>query len=516
MKRWTALLLLAAGCGDDDASASSSSTGDAASATTSPSVTTDDVTSTGPTTTIAGTADTSSATMSSASESGTSTTTQTESSSETTSGTGTTGSTDEGPACVLPDESSSGGENPPPLDLGVDGGCGNAIIEGDEVCDDGNLEPGDGCESDCTSSDDVEPEFFLTIGGPNSIPDCGSGVTFDGEGNLIVGGYVLDDVFIRKYDLDYQEVWTVTYPGHVGNQCTVTALEVTSDGDIAFVGATGPSDNADWIFGVLDEDGNEIWTHGHDGPASRNDYPQGLALDSFDNLVIVGAHEVDATTDGVVLKYDLDGGFIWEDVFATGDEPGGAAYGVAIDACDAAIVTGLELNVRTTLDAIVRKYDADGALEWQYDAPASPNYDYLVDVVVDERGRITAGGAMQPRGANAGYFDWWLIRLDADGVSLWTTLDGAFNGIEEVRALARSDGEHFWAAGGIGPTINSLDAWVARYGSEGDVVWTRALAGSADSWRDLAVSEDGRVAVVGASQLPFPYDLEAHFAVYPP
>jgi cysteine-rich repeat protein len=418
---------------------------------------------------------------------------------------------------MLPDESSSGGVDPPPLDLGVDGGCGNAVIEGDEVCDDGNLEPGDGCEPDCTSSDDVEPEFLLTIGGPNSIPDCGSGVAFDGEGNLYVGGYVLDDVWIRKYDLDYQEVWTVTYPGHVGNQCTVTALAVTSEGDLAFVGATGPIDNADWIFGVLDEDGNEIWAEMRDGPASGSDSPQGLALDSFDNLIIVGVHEVDGGFGhGVVLKYDVDGGFLWEDSFATGDVPDGAAYDVAIDPCDAAIVAGQEINVGTTVDAVVRKYDADGQLEWQYDAAGGENYDYKFDVIVDDRGRITVGGAMMPVDALASYFDRWLTRLDPDGAQVWSTLDGTFNEIEEVRALASGMGSDFWAAGEIGPSINSLDAWVARYGTEGDVVWTRVLAGSADAWLDLAVSEDGRVAVVGASQLPFPYDLEAHFAVYPP
>jgi hypothetical protein len=48
-------------------------------------------------------------------------------------------------------------------------------------------------------------------------------------------------------------------------------------------------------------------------------------------------------------------------------------------------------------------------------------------------------------------------------------------------------------------------------------VWTRthSLPGPG-GWLDVAIAEDGRVAVVGTSQLPFPNDLEAHFAVYPP
>jgi hypothetical protein len=300
----------------------------------------------------------------------------------------------------------------------------------------------------------------------------------------------------------------------------VTGLAVTSDGDIAFVGATGPIDNADWIFGVLDEDGNEIWTanYGHD--AGLNDYPRGLALDSFDNLVMVGEQRPDGVTaEGVVLKYDVDGGFLWSDVFGTGDLPDGAAFGVAIDPCDASIVAGQELNVGTTLDAIVRKYDSDGELEWQHDAPGGTNYDYLLDVVVDERGRITAGGAMLPPKAQAGYFDWWLTRLEADGAPSWTTLEGGpANGSDLIRAMDGPRGSTFWAAGVTGPTMMSTHAWLRRYDLTGDAIWTRTLElpGSGDGWLDVAIADDGRVAVVGTSQLPFPYDLEAHFAVYPP
>jgi cysteine-rich repeat protein len=43
--------------------------------------------------------------------------------------------------------------------------CGNGVAEGTEECDDGNQEPGDGCENDCTISD----------------PVCGNGVVEEGE-----------------------------------------------------------------------------------------------------------------------------------------------------------------------------------------------------------------------------------------------------------------------------------------------------------------------------------------------
>ena len=53
--------------------------------------------------------------------------------------------------------------------------CGNSIVEGTEECDDGNQEPGDGCEADCTTSP----------------PVCGNSVVEEGEicddGNVVDG-----------------------------------------------------------------------------------------------------------------------------------------------------------------------------------------------------------------------------------------------------------------------------------------------------------------------------------------
>jgi len=56
----------------------------------------------------------------------------------------------------------------------------------------------------------VEPTWTFEFGGPTGYVDCGTGVAFDGAGNLILGAYSEPDMsWIRKYDLDYVERWTV-------------------------------------------------------------------------------------------------------------------------------------------------------------------------------------------------------------------------------------------------------------------------------------------------------------------
>ena len=54
-----------------------------------------------------------------------------------------------------PVETEGGEEDVPgdlPADTPLDGGCGNAVLEPPEECDDGNDAPGDGCESDCLTT----------------------------------------------------------------------------------------------------------------------------------------------------------------------------------------------------------------------------------------------------------------------------------------------------------------------------------------------------------------------------
>jgi cysteine-rich repeat protein len=505
--RWSAGVMVVAACGDDGAAVASSGDG-----TTTHGGVSDASSSSGPTTTATTSADVTGST--------TATTIATSSETSGSGGSSSEGSTstsaDDG-ACVLPDDSSSSGEGEPPLDLGVEGGCGNGVVEGAEFCDDGNAQPGDGCENDCTSSDDVAPEFFLTMGGPNSIPDCGSGVAFDSQGNLILGGYVLDDVWIRKYDTEYQELWTVTYPGQPGGYCTVTALAVDSQDNIAFTGVTGELDNVDWIFGLLDPDGMEIWSETLDGPVMRNDYPHGIAVDGEDALVIVGRRENPVSgSEAVVLKYSNDGALLWSDFVSSGNGQGDTVWAVDTDPCDAIVVSAAQFNDGAGADIVVRKYDGDGGLVWER-FEGTPLFDFGNGVGVDARGNvIVVGGQVDPR---SNYFDFWTRKYDADGGTLWTSVsDGGGMTSDEFMAVATNTRGSSWSVGISSPAPEDTMAVVVSRDPNGDVRWTRLLelVGSADGWLAVARAADGRIGVAGASQLPFPNDLEAHFAVYPP
>ena len=50
--------------------------------------------------------------------------------------------------------------------------CGNGSIEGNEKCDDGNANSGDGCSSTCT----IESGYVCPLVRAPCVPDCGDGV----------------------------------------------------------------------------------------------------------------------------------------------------------------------------------------------------------------------------------------------------------------------------------------------------------------------------------------------------
>lgn len=237
----------------------------------------------------------------------------------TSTGGATTGasSSDDGPSCMLPEATgSSSGDGAQPLDLGDAGGCGNGVLEVGlgEVCDDGNAIGGDGCENDCTSSNDVAPEFTLFMGGPTGYADCGNAVAFDSEGNLVLAGSIDNGVWIRKYDAAYQELWTVSYPAPPGSLCFDVPVAIDSADNIAFAGITGTLHNVDWLVGMLDPDGGELWSAVYDGPVGRNDYPKGVAVDGQDDVVFVGDRENPMNQGEAMLwKFANDGTELWQE-----------------------------------------------------------------------------------------------------------------------------------------------------------------------------------------------------------
>lgn len=108
--------------------------------------------------------------------------------------TGDTGPTDAGRDTGMPD----GGVDAPvdaggtdvPMDDAPVAVCGNSMVEGTEACDDGDTDPGDGCDASCAiemgwSCDDAMPSVCTSDCGNsalNGTEECDDGGNVDGDG----------------------------------------------------------------------------------------------------------------------------------------------------------------------------------------------------------------------------------------------------------------------------------------------------------------------------------------------
>jgi cysteine-rich repeat protein len=330
--------------------------------------------------------------------------------------------------------------------------CGNGVIDGFEPCDDGNRINGDGCNADCTPSGQLR--WARTFDGGSGV-DCAEGVATDSHNNVIAAGFVTtaaagEDLWIRKYDVDGAELWTVTADVAFGHD-RFRAVTVSGDDSIyavGFVTAELPIEGRNVLVRKLDAAGTELWTQTHNSPFGQSDDQAYAAVATADGGVVVVGEEVVAQQDSNVWvrKYDADGIEQWTVTHA------GAA----------------------------------GALDSGRGVDQLPGGDLVV-----------SGWETQADGGRA----IWVRRLSPTGAVVWTQTfnAGAPNGNIGNAVAARSD-DTVVATGSQRVGTGDPDFWTAAYGSDGAELWVQVFDGpgdGADVGRGVAIDEADAAVVVG-------------------
>ncbi len=254
------------------------------------------------------------------------------------------------------------------------------------------------------------------------------------------------DVFLRKYDSEGNEVWTRQF-GTPGLD-TVGGFAVDATG--VYVGGRTygtltdqlSAGAADAFLRKYDVNGNEVWTRQFGTPS--DDTVSGIALDGS------GVYVVGSFGDGL-RRYDLDGNVVWSKpgqavraiaadrsgVYLAGgyalrkfDANGNLAWTRPLDsssAVEAATVDASHLYlvgftvVGSESDAYLRVYDLDGNL-LSADTFGSLSIDIAWAVAADASGVYVAGEAHGdlPGLISAGEGDVFLRKYDLNGNQVWT------------------------------------------------------------------------------------------------
>jgi hypothetical protein len=303
------------------------------------------------------------------------------------------------------------------------------------------------------------------------------------------------DAFVRKYDSSGNVLWTQEFGTteiDEANGISVNDSGVYVVGDTAgtLPGQTSEGVNSSVFVRKYDFDGNVIWTR----QFGAADGALGGAILADATGVYVGGQGSGLlpgqTGLAFVRKYDADGNVLWTRQFGTG------TYGAGVRSfvVDSSGVYAAGFDVP---DAFVVKYDGDGDLLWSREFGSGLNTG-ASSVAVDASGVYVGGltnGAL-PGQTNAGDYDAFLRKYDADGNELWTREFGTagFDDIGKVVVTATG----VCVAGDVSGALpgqtseGDFDVYVRMYDTNGNDQWTRQFGTSSiDLMAGLAADSSG-------------------------
>ncbi|MDJ0897671.1 MAG: SBBP repeat-containing protein [Xenococcus sp. MO_188.B8] len=363
-----------------------------------------------------------------------------------------------------------------------------------------------------------------------SEEDNSWGIATDHEGNLYITGYTLGslggqnagghDAWVAKYDTHGNLLWTE----QLGTSESDFSSGVATDheGNLYITGYTSGSfdgqnagDEDAWVA-KYDLHGNLLWTE--QLGTSESDFSSGVATDNNGNVYITGETWGSGSFDGQnyggawVAKYDTHGNLLWTKQLGTSEFVG--SYGVATDHNGNLYLTGytwgsFDGQNAGGHDAWVAKYDTHGNLLWTEQLGIS-ELDYSWGIATDNNGNVYITGETWGSfdGQNAGNQDAWVAKYDTHGNLLWTEQLGTSESDFSSGVATDNNGNSYitgFTRGSFdGQNTGDGDAWVAKYDTHGNLLWTEQLGTSeSDFSGSIATDNNGNSYITGFTRGSF-------------
>ncbi|MCB0764298.1 MAG: T9SS type A sorting domain-containing protein [Flavobacteriales bacterium] len=200
------------------------------------------------------------------------------------------------------------------------------------------------------------------------------------------------------------------------------------------------------------------------------------------------------SSDIYLITVDGDGVPLWSRTIGGG----------GVDQCTDAAVSGGSIYITGYTnssgaggyDGLVVSIDASGTVLWER-TYGGPDWDLLNDVtLLSDGGLLVAGVTYSGHPAGSA----WLLRLNAEGDTLWTRTYAGTTGHEAHSAKPTTDGG-FVLAGSVVVNSDDRDALIIKLDEEGHEVWRNTYGGdSLDVGRDIIQTMDGGYSVVGITE----------------
>ena len=344
-----------------------------------------------------------------------------------------------------------------------------------------------------------------------------------------------DDFHENEDIIESQIIWSKTFGGSKDD--VAQSLIQTSDGNYVVLGTTGSIDGTitdktqednDYWLTKFDSEGVLIWSKTYGG--SLEDIGQKVIQTSDNGLAIVGysqSSDGDASAnqgfhDNWLLRLDSEGAIIWERSYGYAGHD--HAYSIIQTTDGGFFMTGFldvtasegqgnERSMSQNRHGIgefwCHKLDESGNVQWRrYFGGTNNDRSYGV-VQANDGGYVITGFSESNDfdiSSNHGSYDYWVIKLDAQGNLIWEKSFGGSE-IDQSRAIVKTNdngyiiaGNSFSMDGDIESNLGSSDFWLIKIDDSGQLIWSKNYGGSNfDYATSIRKSHDGYV-VAGYSQ----------------
>ena len=388
------------------------------------------------------------------------------------------------------------------------------------------------------------------IGGGAAVSySQGNAITIDASDNVYIAGTATG--FFGPIDFDPGDgVYNLTTP--LG-EADIFIEKLDSNGNFVWVKQIrNPTDTTYGLDSVqsikADASGNVYATGGFGGTA---DFDPGAGTY---NLTSVGGT---LSTNIFILKLSASGDFVWARALnnsgLTNDSHTDKGYAIDVDTAgnvyttgyywggiDADPGAGMHNLVAYTSDnptisgsncQYFSKLDANGNFVWAYDIPGDHNLQFHPTLAVDALNNVIVGGFMQDNIPNLIDYDFgpgtyhlpvqtgaYILKMDGDANFIWAKstaeLTTGSNAQSWCTSLAVDGAGNVYSSGtiyngiydmdpGAGSlllTPDSVDIFVSKLDTNGNLVWANKLGGSGiETAYSIAVSPSGKVNVSGSA-----------------
>ena len=346
----------------------------------------------------------------------------------------------------------------------------------------------------------------------DSNNDFGYGIATDSSNNVYIVGYYLnsaagdDEVLIAKYDSSGLLQWQKGLSNSASNSGDQGyGIAVDSSDNVYIVGENRQFGTERIFIVKYNSSGTIQWQRWLSGGVNL-DSGRSIAIDSSDNVYItaITAYGV-APNDHFTAKYDSSGTLQWQRTLGDADNQNSPG-GIAIDSSNNIYITNTTGGFG---EPLIAKYNSSGTIQWQIQFSNTSN-DYIDGIAVDSSDNIYITGYTDSDGA--GNYDVLIAKFDSSGTPQWQRTIGDVNA-DFGSEIAIDSLDNVYVTSRYvtleGTTANARAILIAKYNSSGVIQWQRTLddSGNIDQAWDITIDSSDNICITGSTGTTGAYDV---------